>query len=349
MLVVIFGAAIALAALQVTATDDQCTRYQFKAPFIPGDSCENIYNMNPESHDRPGYYWIFDSNGPIQVYCGMNYTGSSCEDIYNNNPETGEHSGYYRINGTQFTYCNLTAIADAAAGIISTCAGRGGGWRRIVSIDISAGDDCPTGWRKANNSGVSFCRVDGDSPQTCSSASFSANGTSYRNVCGRARGYQKGITFAFRFSSTSSLDAPYVSGLSITYGTSRQHIWTYATGRYDNTQSFSEASFICPCANTGGQSGPSSPSYVGTNYHCESGTENRVSSDEYYLNDVLWDGLGCTNSSCCNRNVGQHSQQPWFYYQLNMPTSDDIEARICDSGSFALSSTLIDQLEIYIQ
>ena len=347
MLVVIFGATVALVILtKITATDDQCTEYQFKAPFIPGDSCENIYNMNPESHDWPGYYWIFDSDGPIQVYCGMNYTGSSCEDIYNNNPETGEHSGHYRINGTQFTYCNMTGIAaDAAAGIISTCAGRGGGWRRIVGIDISAGDDCPTGWRKANNSGVSFCRVDSDSIQTCSSASFSTNGTSYESVCGRARGYQKGITYAFRFSATSSLNAPYVSGLSITHGTPRQHIWTYATGRYDNTRFASEATFICPCANTGGQSGPSSPSYVGTNYYCESGTENTISSVAYYLNDALWDGLGCTNSSCCSN----FSQQPWFYHQLNIPTSNDIEARICDVNSFSSASTLIDQLEIYIQ
>ena len=347
MLIAIFVVIIAQVTFKVTATDNQCTRYQFKAPFIPGNSCEKIYNINQESHNWPGYYWIFDNDGPIQVYCGMNYTGSSCEDIYNNNPETGELSGYYRINGTQFTYCNMTAIAaaaDAAAGIISTCAGREGGWKRIVNINISAGDDCPFGWRKANNSGVSFCRVNSDSPQTCSSAIFSTNGTSYQNVCGRARGYQKGITYAFRFSATSVLDAPYVSGLSITYGSPRQHIWTYATGRYDNIQFPSETSFICPCANTGGQSGPSSPFYVGTDYYCESGTENMVDSSVYYLNDALWDGSGCTNSSCCNS-----SQQPWFYHQLSMPTSDDIEARICDTGSFALASTLIDLLEIYIQ
>ena len=38
----------------------------------------------------------------------------------------------------------------------------GGGWRRIVNIDISAGDDCPSGWVQGNYSGVSFChKVDG--------------------------------------------------------------------------------------------------------------------------------------------------------------------------------------------
>ena len=61
--------------------------------FLPGESCESIYNNNAESHEWSGYYWITS-----RVYCGMNYTGSSCEDIYNNNPETDDKLGYYRIN-----------------------------------------------------------------------------------------------------------------------------------------------------------------------------------------------------------------------------------------------------------
>ena len=39
---------------------------------------------------------------------------------------------------------------------ISTCAGVGGGWRRIVDINISAGDDCPGEWRKATNLVLAF-------------------------------------------------------------------------------------------------------------------------------------------------------------------------------------------------
>ena len=56
----------------------------------------------------------------------MNYTGSSCEDIYS-------------INGNQWSCCSMTANSD----FITTCAGVGGGWRRIVNININAGDDCP--------------------------------------------------------------------------------------------------------------------------------------------------------------------------------------------------------------
>ena len=78
-------------------------------------------------------------------------------DIYNNNPETGDKSGFVCINDNQWTYCNMSTIADGA--FISTCAGVGGGWRRIANINISAGDDCLGEWRKATQSGVSFCRV----------------------------------------------------------------------------------------------------------------------------------------------------------------------------------------------
>ena len=248
---------------ELVIATDQCTEYQFKSPFFPGVSCEDIYNKNPESHDRSGYYWILD--GPSRVYCGMNYTGSSCEDIYNNNPKTGNKSGYYRINESQWTYCNMTAIA-ANGDFISTCAGVGGGWRRIVNINISAGDDCPGEWRKATQSGVSFCRVASDSFEACSSANFSTNGISYHRVCGRARGYQKGDTGAFYGSESSfnrTIDEDYVSGLSITYSSNpRQHIWTFASGRgerYDNL-------FNCPCTSTRALS----PSFVGNNYYCES-------------------------------------------------------------------------------
>ena len=95
----------------------------------------------------------------------------------------------------------MTAIANGD--FISTCAGVGGGWRRIVNIDISAGYYCPGEWRKATQSGVSFCRVASDDWGKCSSANFSTNGIIYQRVCGRARGYQKGDTLAFWVCSYS--------------------------------------------------------------------------------------------------------------------------------------------------
>ena len=74
--------------------------------FVPGISCESIYNSNKGSHNLSGYYWTTST-----VYCGMNYTGSSCEDIHKGFPQTQNKSGYYLMKGNknyQWTYCNMT-------------------------------------------------------------------------------------------------------------------------------------------------------------------------------------------------------------------------------------------------
>ena len=221
-----------------------------------------------------------------------------------------------------------------------TCAGVGGGWRRIANINISAGDDCPGEWRNATQSGVSFCRVASDDYDTCSSANFSTNGISYQRVCGRARGYQKGDTVAFYGSDSyynRTIDEDYVSGLSITYSSNpRQHIWTFASGRGERNDS----KYSCPCSSTAAHS---PLPHVDDNYYCESASWYENVYDTYYFNDTLWDGEGCVDN-CCDDTT-----QPWFYCQLNQTIQDDIEARICTLGDFSYRSTLIDQLELYIQ
>ena len=147
----------------------------------------------------------------------MNYTGQSCEDMYYYNPETRTKSGYYRINN-RWIYCNMATAATAVAiNFTPTCAGVGGGWRRIAYVDIRAGDDCPSGWTNASNP-VSFCQKPFDGA-SCSSATFTTNGIIYQELCGKARGYQKGhpnngsSTF-----NTLTLNNHFVNELSITYG-----------------------------------------------------------------------------------------------------------------------------------
>ena len=336
MLLVYFAITlISLCNCMVMATEsEECTKYRFPSPFYPGYSCEDIYNKNPESHTRSGYYWILD--GPSKVFCGMNFTGSSCEDIYRNNPKASDKSGYYRINNTQWAYCNMTAITIAVGILIPTCAGVGGGWKKIVNIDISAGDDCPSGWRNDTNSGINFCRMVSD--LHCDSVYFSTNGTSYQRVCGRARGYQKGNADGFYgYHNGHTIDGPYAECLSITYGSPRRHIWTYAVGNRDSERN----PYNCPCAVGGGLS---SPPFVGTNYYCESGAADTAPSEAYFVNDPLWDGSGCITSNCCD-----NAMQPWFYRELNESTSSDIEARLCSWDVFFYEAVLIDQLELYVQ
>ena len=311
------------------------TNYNYQS-FLPGISCEGIYNNNKGSHNSPGYYWITS-----RVYCGMNYTGLSCYNIYNSFPETQNKSGYYRMkenNKYQWTYCNMSTI-QGSGDFISTCAGVGGGWRRTVNINISAGDDCPGEWRKATQSGVSFCRVATDNTtHTCSSANFSTNGISYQRVCGRARGYQKGHTLGFFTGSRNASIDYYVNGLSITYNNNpRQHIWAFASGSSEIRYNAGN----CPCAI---RAGTFPPPFVTNNYYCETASLDAIDYNKFYFDDTLWDGTGCRGGTCCDNIT-----QPWFYRQLNQTTQDDIEVRICTIDQYKYGSTLIDQFELYIQ
>ena len=300
-------------------------------------SCEDIYYKYPEYHDNPGHYWVTN-------YCGMGYSGLCCEDIYNNYPETRDKPGFYRVKN-DWVFCNMTAISNYVKNWQPTCAGVGGGWTRIAHFNITAGDDCPFGWTKSTQSGVSFCRPLGSDPagKLCYSTHFSTNGMTYTSVCGRARGYQKGAVYGFWGSTAShgkTIEGSYVDGLSITHGSApRHHIWTYAVGHFDDPS----VAYGCPCSS---YKGNVPPSYVNNDYYCESGATKKPSGAAYYLSDPLWDGSGCTkNNTCCS-----DKQQPWFYHNLGSSTTDDIEARLCMSyATFAAGAIVVDQLELFIQ
>ena len=183
-------------------------------------------------------------------------------------------------------------MTDIASRITFSCAGVGGEWRRIASINISAGDDCPTGWNKSSYNGVNFCRAPSGG-RNCYSTFFSTNGISYQHVCGRARGYQQGAVNGF-LRNTATIDSEYVNGLSITHGNPRQHIWTYGTGLSDDEN---YPTWNCPCAVIPGRT---PPTYVGSNYYCESGTVGPYDINSYYLSDPLWDCRGSRELTLCN-------------------------------------------------
>ena len=60
----------------------------------------------------------------------------------------------------------------------------------------------------------------------------------------------------------------YFEGLSLTHGSPRQHVWTYAVGLSDSGSHPHD----CPCVLTGGQN---PKSFVGSHYYCESGAGSR--------------------------------------------------------------------------
>ena len=97
------------------------------------------------------------------------------------------------------------------------------------------------------------------------------------------------------FSGGGSIDSPYVEGLSITYGSPRKHIWTFAVGL---SQDYNYPNYNCPCAQ---YPGPSPPSFVGNDYYCESGMKGHHQKNNCWSSERLWDGHCHTKSKCCDR------------------------------------------------
>ena len=49
----------------IVVADDQCSSHKIKSPFYPGKSCEDIYNKNPQSHNKSGYQSCQEDFGKV--------------------------------------------------------------------------------------------------------------------------------------------------------------------------------------------------------------------------------------------------------------------------------------------
>ena len=207
---------------------------------------------------------------------------------------------------------------------------------RIADLDTSRGDDCPSGWTNITTP-IAAC-IPLDSNAGCDSTSFSTFSIPYSKVCGMVMGYQKGTTDGF-FTTVKSLNGPYVDGVSITYGSPRKHLWTYAVGLSDN---FNSPNYNCPCSHIPGSL---PPPFVHDNYYCESGAVLHPKESTYYTDDPVWDGAGCSSdNNCCSE-----PSLPWFYRQIPLTTNEDIETRICRDVHSSDEDILIKELQLYVQ
>ena len=144
------------------------------------------------------------------------------KEIFQCNPSA--QSGYYWLKSTttesqevycamDTTYCNIT-----------------GGWMRLGYFNMTEpGASCPTSLRQIDKP-TKLC---GRRGARCYGVTFSTEGVRYSKVCGQARGYQYYSPSAFAETS-NNIDNAYVEGVSITYGSPRHHLWTYATGLSDD-------------------------------------------------------------------------------------------------------------------
>ena len=269
--------------------------------------------------------------------CGDNLvavTGKSCKEIYQLNLSTRGKSGYYTIQPDSkedtVVYCDMEL----------ECGGEKG-WMRIASVD-AGNDSCPSEWERIT-SPAAACRPPSHKAG-CYSTNFSTDGVPYNKVCGMVIGYQKGSTngFAALHYPSSSINGPYLDGVSITYGTPRKHIWSYAIGNTDKTDNRPNGYHTnCPCSQFPGRS---PPSFVGDHYYCESGKLQKGNPPPY-TDDPVWDGQGCSSeNSCCS-----NPSLPWFYRQIPIATSKNIETRICRDESSGIEDILIKEIQLYVQ
>ena len=228
-------------------------------------------------------------------------------------------------------------MVDVYCDMEGTNCGGEGGWTRVAFVNMShPGATCPTGLTEIQQSNLTLCSR--DDANLIQSTVFTTLGLNYTAVCGRVRGYQLVRPAAFLLSSRS-IDEAYADGVSITHGNNpRQHVWTYAVGFEDDRSS----NVDCPC-NTG--STESTPSFVGDNYYCESGTDF-AQVGVLYTNDPLWDGMNCNNleGPCCTNN-----QLPWFNTTLSETTNDDLELRLLFSRTIDDQGSPLDLIELYIR
>ncbi len=99
--------------------------------------------------------------------------------------------------------------------------------------------------------------------------------------------------------------------------------------------------FQCPCSSV---PGAQPPSFVGSDYYCESGLYQWPTSAGLYASDTLWDGQRCDGyeGPCCS-----HPNLPWFCKELSEPTTDDLEVRLCADQDKSNEDAPIELVELY--
>ena len=258
---------------------------------------------------------------------------TSCREVKERNPRSrsGEHL-LKSANGIITAYCYMEELC-----------GSGGGWTRLAYLNMSdPTQNCPSGFRLYQSGGVKACGRPESKNGTCVSIQFPSNGIRYSQICGKVVGYQYGTTNGLNKKYTST----YVDGISITRGSSYQHVWSFAAGLLGYYWE-QKVRGICPCSNG---SINEIPSFVGSHYFCESGRDIEVNTDpviKLYTSDPLWDGQGCGPNEvpCCSA-----PGIPWFHRDYGNTTSTEyIELRVCSNQGTSDEDVPVKYYEIYVK
>ena len=165
----------------------------------------------------------------------------------------------------------------------------------------------------------------------CASAQFYMKEVNYQHICGQAKGYQKGGVYAFQVKM-QFIDDAYINGISITVGSPRKHVWTYAAG-------LSDGNSINVCIING------CCAQIGMLWFYRKLLVGFRELDCYYINNPLWDGAGCGTDNGCCAQIGML----WFYRKLLVSIAEDFEVRICKENIHQDEDIAVEQIELFIR
>ena len=221
---------------------------------------------------------------------------------------------------------------------LQTLCGVAGYWEKIACFDMTnPAIACPSDLVETTNSatGQRACGRGVDS--ACSQVIFQVN-TSYSQVCGYVRAYQKGTVDAFQPSNGKSVDDIYAEGLLITQGNPRRHLWTAAVGVNELNHGYTQ--YQCPR-----DADPFRfdlvPDFVGDNFYCETGVVSGYAVNIRW-DDPLFDGQGCVSAT-----ANSCSKYGWFHRVVNS-SEDDIEVRLCAEDARSREDILVDLVQMWI-
>ena len=227
------------------------------------------------------------------------------------------------------------------SGAHNTKCGILGNWRRVAYFNTTQGNPCPTGLRTVTNTTTNQTACGRTNIRGgCASVPIPVQ-VSYSQVCGIVKGYQDTSPDAFEPVSLgyNTIDTYYVDGVSITHGSPRRHLWTYANGV---SELYGGEQYRCPCDRSNPNDRRYVPTFVGENFYCESGYSGTEFQRRVAWEDPLWDGQNCVapGSKCCER-------YGWFHRDVSSST-DDIELRICAHNGISNEDTLINHYEFWV-
>ena len=251
----------------------------------------------------------------------------SCEEIKSKWPSSP--SDYYIIADShghaRHVYCYMEELCGST-----------GGWMRVAYLNMTdSSEKCPDGFRQYSENSIQVCGRTITGGGSCSGITFSSGSIEYSQVCGKVIGYQY---YSPDGTNNNNINGAYIDGISLTHGSPRKHIWSFISGKFENHHSSS-----CPCGTVGQES---APSFIGTDYYCESGNPYSNYQSKLYTNDPLWDGQGCGSNEkpCCTR-----PHIPWFHKLLGYSTTDSIEMRLCCDEGTSNEDVPFDLVEIYVK